>query len=189
MKVKNKIIIITAPSGSGKSTIIKYLLEKYKNLELSISATTRQARINEKNGREYYFISLEEYKKKIKNDEFVEWEEVYKDIFYGTLSTEVERIWRANKIAVFDIDVKGAIALQKKFPENSTSIFIKTKSIEVLEERLINRKTENKEQINLRISKAKQELESEKMFDFTIINDELEDAKKQISEILDRTHQ
>ncbi|HNQ27254.1 MAG TPA: guanylate kinase [Aquaticitalea sp.] len=174
---KGKLIVFSAPSGSGKTTIVRHLLEqKELNLEFSISATSREKRSNETDGVDYYFLTFEAFKKKIKNDEFLEWEEVYRDNFYGTLKTEVERIWAKGKHVIFDIDVSGGLRIKRKFPEQTLAIFVKPPSIDELKIRLKNRKTENNDKINMRIAKASAELATAPLFDKIVINDTLEHA-------------
>lgn len=171
-----KVIIISAPSGSGKTTIVHHLLEYFPMLEFSISACSRDPRNNEKHSKDYYFLSIQNFKEKIKNQEFLEWEEVYKDHFYGTLKSEVNRIWDKNHIVVFDVDVVGGNNLKKHFKEKALSIFIAPPSFEVLEERLKNRGTDSEENIKKRIDKAQFEMTFSPHFDITIINDNLEIA-------------
>jgi guanylate kinase len=174
---KGKLIVFSAPSGSGKTTIVRYLLkQKELNLEFSISATSRAKRGEEENGKDYYFLTFEEFKKKIKNNEFLEWEEVYRDNFYGTLKTEVERIWAKGKHVIFDIDVSGGLRIKRKFPEETLAIFVKPPSIDELKIRLKNRKTESSDKINMRIAKASAELATAPLFDKVVINDELDHA-------------
>jgi len=182
----NKLIIFSAPSGSGKTTIITEVLKSFPNLEFSVSACSRKPRKGEVHGKNYYFLSINEFKQKIANDEFVEWEEVYKDNFYGTLKSELRRIWNKGNHVVFDVDVVGGVNLKKKFPNNSLAIFIKAPSIEVLEQRLRNRGTETEEQIQKRIGKAQKELEYSKYFDIVIVNDVLDIA---INETIDAIKQ
>jgi len=171
-----KCIIFSAPSGAGKTTIVKYLLRNVENLEFSISAASRQPRGREVNGMDYHFFSIEEFKAKIANNDFVEWEEVYNDNFYGTLKAEVEKAWRSGKTVVFDVDAIGGINLKKIFGENALSIFIKPPSLFVLEQRLKNRKTENEQQIKMRLDKANEELSHSSVFDYVLLNDNLEKA-------------
>lgn len=171
-----KVIIISAPSGSGKTTIVHHLLEYFPMLEFSISACSRDPRNNEKHSKDYYFLSIQNFKEKIKNQEFLEWEEVYKDHFYGTLKSEVNRIWDKNHIVIFDVDVVGGNNLKKHFKEKALSIFIAPPSFEVLEERLKNRGTDSEENIKKRIDKAQFEMTFSPNFDITIINDNLEIA-------------
>jgi len=171
-----KIIIITAPSGAGKTSITRYLLNKYPQLTFSVSAATREARKDEKNGVDYYFISLEAFQEKIKNNEFIEWEMVYEGKYYGTLKSEMERIWSEGKTPILDIDVKGAIHVQQQFPDTSLSIFVLPPSLEELKNRLKVRGTENLENIAVRLNKATYELSFSHSFNKVIINDKLEEA-------------
>ncbi len=172
-----KLIVFSAPSGSGKTTIVRHLLkQKELGLEFSISATSREIRGEEVDGKDYYFLTFEEFKKKIKNDEFLEWEEVYRDNFYGTLKTEVERIWAKGKHVIFDIDVSGGLRIKRKFPKETLAIFVKPPSIDELKIRLKNRKTESNDKINMRIAKASAELATAPLFDKVVVNDELEHA-------------
>ena len=174
---KGKLIVFSAPSGSGKTTIVRHLLGiKDLNLEFSISATSRERRGNEVNGKDYYYLSLKEFKNKIKNDEFLEWEEVYRDNFYGTLKAEVERIWALGKNVIFDIDVSGGLRIKRKFPEQTLAIFVKPPSIDELKIRLKNRKTETEEKISMRVAKASAELATAPLFDVIVVNDDLEKA-------------
>jgi guanylate kinase len=174
---KRKLIVFSAPSGSGKTTIVRHLLGlKDLNLEFSISATSREKRGNEVDGKDYYFLSLEAFKKNIKNDAFLEWEEVYRDNFYGTLKTEVERIWAMGKNVIFDIDVSGGLRIKRKFPEETLAIFVKPPSIDELKIRLKNRKTETEAKINMRVAKASAELATAPLFDVIVVNDDLDKA-------------
>lgn len=180
MKEENKqgkLIVFSAPSGSGKTTIVRHLLGvEDLNLEFSISATSREKRGEEIDGKDYYFLSAKEFKNKIKNDEFLEWEEVYRDNFYGTLKTEVERIWAKGKNVIFDIDVSGGLRIKRKFPEETLAIFVKPPSIDELKIRLKKRKTESEDKINMRVAKASAELATAPLFDTIIVNDDLEKA-------------
>lgn len=178
---KGKLIIVSAPSGAGKTTLVKHLLDYIDTLEFSISCATRSPRPNETNGRDYYFISTDKFKKKIENNEFAEWEEVYKGSFYGTLKSEIERILKKGNSVIFDIDVVGGINLKKLYPD-SLSIFIMPPSIEELENRLRNRKTENEEKLNQRIQKATKEMGMANNFDCIILNDNLENSQSEILE-------
>lgn len=178
--MNKKVIIFSAPSGAGKTTIVKHFLQLYPNWSFSISATTRPSRNNEENGTDYYFLNEEEFKYKIDNQEFVEWEEVYSGRYYGTLKSELERIWAQNKIVIFDVDVKGGINLKKIFGSQALSIFISPPSIEVLKDRLINRKTETEETLKIRVKKAEEEMTFASQFDKIIINDLLEHAINEI---------
>ncbi|EGV42246.1 guanylate kinase [Bizionia argentinensis JUB59] len=176
-KTKGKLIVFSAPSGSGKTTIVRHLLRlDTLDLEFSISATSREKRGDEIDSKDYYFLSAQEFKNKIKNDEFLEWEEVYRDNFYGTLKTEVERIWAQGKHVIFDIDVSGGLRIKRKFPEETISIFVKPPSIDELKIRLKKRKTESDDKINMRIAKASAELATAPLFDVIIENDNLEKA-------------
>lgn len=184
MKKKGKIVIISAPSGAGKTTIVKEIMKTdILNLMFSVSATSRKPRNYEKHSKDYYFLSPEQFKTEISKDNFVEWEEVYQNQFYGTLKSEVDRIWKLNKNIIFDVDVKGGINIKKQFKENSISIFIKPPSINELKNRLINRGTETEASLKKRIEKAEYELTFANQFDFIIINDELDKA---INETLNR---
>lgn len=178
--MKGKLVIISAPSGAGKTTIVKHLIEKGLNLEFSVSATTRSPRNSEKNGREYYFISVPEFIVRVKNNEFVEWEEVYKDFYYGTLRSEIERIWAKGKHILFDVDVKGGINLKKTFGHKAISIFIMPPSIKELEKRLRLRGTDDAAGIRVRVAKAKSEMKLADQFDSIVINERLELAENEI---------
>lgn len=172
-----KLIIFSAPSGSGKTTIVKYLLQQEElNLAFSISATSRPRRGKEKNGEHYYFMSISEFKRHIKAEDFLEWEEVYRDNFYGTLKSEVERLWAQGKNVIFDIDVAGGLRIKKKFPERTLAVFVKPPSVDELKIRLKKRSTENDDKINMRIAKASVELATAPQFDKIIKNYELEAA-------------
>ncbi len=180
----NKMIILSAPSGSGKSTIIQYLLQKGFPLEFSISATTRAPRGTEKNGVEYYFYTVEEFKKKIENQEFVEFEEVYQNRFYGTLKSECERIWSKGNVIVFDVDVAGGMRLKKLFGDKALSLFIQAPSVDVLRQRLEGRKTDSPEEIQKRLDKAAYEMQFASKFDKIVINDELSKACADAEQLL-----
>jgi guanylate kinase len=174
-----KLIVFSAPSGSGKTTIVRHLLEqKDLNLEFSVSATSRPPRENEVDGKDYYFKSLKEFKQHIKNDEFLEWEEVYRDNFYGTLKSEVQRIWNKGKNVIFDIDVVGGLDIKKMYPELTLAVFVKPPSIEELKIRLKKRKTESDERINMRVAKASVEMATAPQFDHILINNNLNEALK-----------
>lgn len=175
-----KLIVFSAPSGSGKTTIVRHLLEQPElNLEFSISATSREKRGLEIDGKDYHFITAEAFKKHIDKDEFVEWEEVYHNNFYGTLKSEVERIWKQGKHAIFDIDVIGGLRIKRKFPEQTLAVFVQPPSIEEMEKRLRNRKTDSEEKIVERVEKAERELQYAKDFDQILINDDLNKAKEE----------
>ena len=186
----NKILIITAPSGAGKTSITKYLMNKFPVLTFSVSAATRQARGTESNGVDYYFISGEEFKHKIQNNEFVEWEMVYEGKYYGTLKAELQRIWEQGKIPVLDIDVKGAIHVQQQFNEGTLSLFIEPPSVNDLKTRLESRGTESKESLAARLNKASYELSFKEQFDKTVVNADLQtaciDAEKIVIDFLNR---
>lgn len=174
--MKGKIIIITAPSGSGKTSIARYLLSKYPVLAFSVSAATRAPRDNEKNGVDYYFMSVEEFQNKIHSKEFMEWEMVYEDKYYGTLKSEMERLWSLGKVAILDIDVKGAIHVQKQYPENSLSIFIQPPSVDELKKRLQGRGLDDEKNIETRVNKANYEISFKHSFDVLVVNDNFEKA-------------
>jgi guanylate kinase len=177
MQKQGKLIVFSAPSGSGKTTIVRHLLSHPElNLAFSVSATSREPRGEEKHGEHYYFISLKEFKQHIKNDDFLEWEEVYRDNFYGTLKKEVERIWAEGKHVIFDIDVAGGLRIKKKFPEQTLAVFVKPPSIDELKIRLKKRKTESEDKINMRIAKASVELATAPQFDVVIKNTDLDTA-------------
>ncbi|MBC7867439.1 MAG: guanylate kinase [Gloeobacteraceae cyanobacterium ES-bin-316] len=171
-----KILIITAPSGAGKTSITRHLMQKFSELAFSISAATRSPRSNESNGADYYFMSEESFQQKIKNKEFAEWEMVYEGKYYGTLKSELERIWAQKQIPVLDIDVKGAIHVQKQYPINTLSIFIEPPSVDELKKRLEGRGTETDQSLASRINKAAYEISFKTHFDKIIVNDELEKA-------------
>ncbi len=180
---QDKIIIITAPSGAGKTSITHFLLKKYPELAFSISAATRQARSHEKDGVDYYFLSLEDFRQKIREGAFVEWEMVYEGKYYGTLRTELQRIWDNNQIPLLDIDVKGAIHVQQQFPQTSLSIFIEPPSVGELKRRLESRGTETPESLRDRVNKAAYEISFKHHFDHCIVNDNLDDACAQAARI------
>lgn len=182
---KGKLFVFSAPSGSGKTTIVRHLLKQERfNLEFSISATSREPRGKEKEGEDYYFINLREFKDKIKSDEFLEWEEVYRDNFYGTLKSEVERIWALKKHVIFDIDVVGGLRIKHKFPEETLAVFVKPPSVDELKIRLKKRSTESEDKINMRIAKASVELATAPQFDKIIKNYILEDALKEAENLI-----
>jgi guanylate kinase len=176
MAMSNKIIIITAPSGAGKTSITHYLMNKFPQLSFSISAATRQARSEEKNGKDYYFMSMDDFKQKIQHNEFVEWEMVYEGKYYGTLKSELQRIWKESKIPVLDIDVQGAIHVQQQYPESSLTLFIEPPSVPELKKRLQSRGTESEESLAARVNKASYELSFKDQFDKVILNDDLQKA-------------
>ncbi len=169
-----KAIIFSAPSGSGKTTIVKFLLDKIPSLGFSISACTRDKRESiEKSRKDYYFLTTEEFKKKIEKEDFIEWEEVYPGKFYGTLNSEIKRLWEEGKQVIFDVDVKGGVNLKEHFGNKALAVFVKPPSLEILEQRLSARKTETEDSLSQRISKAKSEMKFECKFDVTLVNDDL----------------
>lgn len=175
--MQGKIIIFSAPSGAGKTTIVKHLLQVNPNLAFSISACTRDKRgRTEENGKDYYFITPEEFKQKIENDEFVEWEEVYEGAFYGTLKSEIERIWKSGKHVILDVDVKGGLSIKHFYKERALAVFVKPPSIDELAKRLQARNTDSASSISSRVFKAEFELKFENQFDKVIVNDNLEEA-------------
>lgn len=180
----SKIIILTAPSGAGKTSITRYLLQQMPQLQFSISAATRQPRNGERHGVDYHFLSVADFQKNIRENAFVEWEMVYEGKYYGTLKWELERIWSQGKIPLLDIDVKGAIHVQKQFPNNSLSLFIQAPSIEELKRRLESRGTETPESLHTRISKADYEMSFAHNFDQIIINDDLTSAQQKAQEMV-----
>ena len=182
--MQGKLIIFSAPSGAGKTTIVHHLLKVFPNLKFSVSACSRPMRKDETNGVDYYFISVEEFKQKIVNEEFVEWEEVYKDNFYGTLKAEIERIWKKGHHIIFDMDVVGGLNLKKQFEEKAVAIFVMPPSIQHLEARLKMRETETPESIARRIGKAANELKKFDLFDKIILNDKLENAFAEAEKIV-----
>jgi len=180
-----KLIVFSAPSGSGKTTIVRHLLKTFgQHLEFSISATSRAPRSNEVNGKDYYFISLKEFKKHIKNDDFLEWEEVYRDNFYGTLKSEVQRIWDMGKHVIFDIDVVGGLNIKNTYPDSTLAVFVKPPNIEELKKRLKKRQTETDDKINMRVAKASIEMATAPQFDHILINNDLEEALKNAEQLV-----
>ncbi|MDQ3536624.1 MAG: guanylate kinase [Bacteroidota bacterium] len=181
-----KAFIFSAPSGSGKTTIVKHLLDKNPNLGFSISACTRDKRgRKEENGKDYYFLTPDEFKQKIDEDQFIEWEEVYEGNFYGTLKSEVERIWQEGKHVIFDVDVKGGLNLKNYFKEKALAVFVKVPSLEILESRLYDRNTDSPSSISRRLFKAKFEMAFENQFDIILINENLDDSLKNAQKLLD----
>ena len=182
--MEGKVFIFTAPSGSGKTTVVKHLLSKYKELEFSVSATTRERRVHETDGKDYYFMSAETFREKISQGAFLEWEEVYKDQYYGTLASEVDRIWNKGKHVVFDIDVHGAKNIKSLYGSKCMSVFVRPPSFEILVERLTNRNTETEASLQKRIKKVKRELEFENSFDIVLVNDVLDITLKEANHIV-----
>ncbi len=180
-----KLLVFSAPSGSGKTTIVRYLLEQRElNLAFSVSATSRPRRIREKHGEHYYFMSISEFKKNIRDNNFLEWEEVYRDNFYGTLKSEVERLWAEGKNVIFDIDVVGGLRIKKKFPKETLAVFVKPPSVDELKIRLKKRSTETDDKINMRIAKASIELATAPQFDKIIKNYALDMALKEAQKLV-----
>ena len=179
-----KLIVISAASGSGKTSIVNYLLKNIPELSFSISACSREKRKNEINGKDYYFLEVDEFKNKIKENAFLEWEEVYKNHFYGTLKSELNRIFNQDKAAIFDVDVAGGLNIKKKYFNESLAIFIMPPSIDVLRERLRNRGSESEESLKIRIGNAKKEISRNKEFDVVILNDDFKIACQEIKEVV-----
>lgn len=185
MKYSNKkIVIITAPSGAGKTSITRYLLKQFPQLAFSISAATRSPRGTEQHGKDYYFMSVEEFKNHIRQNDFMEWEMVYEGKYYGTLKSEMERIWSLHQVPMLDIDVKGAIHIQQQYPHNSLSLFIEPPSVEELKKRLVSRGTESAESLAARVNKASYEIGFKHHFDHVIINDQLEKACQEAASLI-----
>lgn len=184
-KILDKLLIFSAPSGSGKTTVVKHLLEtKQSKLGFSVSVTTRQPRPNEIDGREYHFLDLDTFKRKVNNGDFLEYEEVYSGILYGTLWSEVKKIWSENKIVVFDVDVKGGLNLKRKFGDQALAVFLRPPSVDTLMDRLKNRSTEVEHQLQERIEKAQYELSFENEYDVVVVNDVLEDTFAQCEQLV-----
>lgn len=181
-----KMIIVSAPSGAGKTTIVRALLEKFPKLEFSVSACSRAKRKGEVNGKDYYFLSPEEFKMKIENDEFVEWEEVYNGSYYGTLKSELERIWSKGNHVIFDVDVVGGLNIKKQYPEHSLAVFVMPPDMETLKKRLENRGTENPESLKKRLEKAEYEMSFANKFDHVLINDDIDRAKNEAYNIIEK---
>ncbi|BAV95185.1 guanylate kinase [Ichthyobacterium seriolicida] len=184
-KSGGKLLIFSAPSGSGKTTLVKYLLEINKSLSFSISACSRAKRQGEVDGKNYYFLSVEEFKKNIEENKFIEWEEVYPNNFYGTLKSEIERIWSLGKHVVLDVDVVGGLNIKKMYSRQALAVFVKVSSLEELKKRLKKRATETDEKLQIRIEKIIKELEYSKYFDAIVLNDDLITAKKQAVKLVD----
>ena len=184
MSISNKIIIITAPSGAGKTSITRHLLKTFPQLAFSVSAATREARGMEKDGDDYYFMSANSFRQKIQQNEFVEWEMVYEGKYYGTLKTELERIWSENRIPVLDIDVKGAIHVKQQYPDAALTLFIDPPSVDELKKRLESRGTETAAALAARVNKASYEISFKNNFDKIVVNDNLQKACKEAEEIV-----
>ncbi|HMU09554.1 MAG TPA: guanylate kinase [Ferruginibacter sp.] len=182
--IHQKILIITAPSGAGKTSITHHLMKNFPVLAFSVSAATRQARGTEKDGVDYYFMSVDDFKQKIQNKEFAEWEMVYEGKYYGTLKSELKRIWALNKVPVLDIDVKGAIHIQQQYPENTLSLFVEPPSVNELKRRLLSRGTETEESLAARINKASYEMSFKDHFNKVVVNDELQRACAEAEQIV-----
>jgi len=182
--MKGKAIIFCAPSGSGKTTLVKHLLNKYSNLGFSISACTRDKRgRNEENGKDYHFLSIHDFKERIDNEEFIEWEEVYPGAYYGTLKSEIERMWDEGKNVIFDVDVKGGINIKKYFGDAALAIYVKVPSMEELEKRLRGRGTDSEDSISRRLYKMKFEMEFQNRFDVILTNDDIETSWQKAEEL------
>ena len=179
-----KAIIFSAPSGAGKTTLVRSMLEKFPVLSFSVSATNRSRREGETEGKDYYFISTEAFQEAVRNNRFVEYEEVYSGNFYGTFRAEVERIWQQGKVVIFDVDVVGGLSLKRQFQDDALSIFVKAPSVEVIENRLRQRKTESDEKIAIRLAKAESEMQYAVAFDKILLNDELELALARATEMI-----
>lgn len=173
---KHKLVVFSAPSGSGKTTVVRHLLDVIPDLEFSISATTRPMRAGEKHGQDYYFYTNEEFQAAIEKNAFIEYEEVYKGVNYGTLKTEVHRLWEEGKTVIFDLDVEGGLTIKKYYGEQALALFLRPPSVDILIDRLRSRNTENEEQLTMRIAKVHSELKFEQLFDKVIVNDVLSDT-------------
>lgn len=175
-----KVVIFSAPSGAGKTSLVRHLLDQGLPLEFSVSACSRSPRVNEQDGKDYHFLSLKDFKEKIATDAFLEWEEVYEDMFYGTLKSEVERIWENGKVVIFDVDVVGGINIKKHFGEQALAVFITPPSIDELKNRLQGRGTETTESLQKRLGKAEAEIAQQDAFDIVIVNDDLDTACQEV---------
>lgn len=188
--MNGKVIIVSAPSGAGKTSIVKHVLNFLPELRFSTSATTRTMRKGEVNGKDYHFLSVDDFKKGIRRNDFLEWEEVYANQFYGTLKSEIQRIWDEGKTVIFDVDVKGGLNIKKYFGDNALAIFVEPPTVQELENRLRNRGTETEESLRKRVEKAEYELSFAPQFDKIILNDNLDDAREEmlqtIREFLDK---
>ena len=179
-----KLIVISAPSGAGKTSIVHHLLKNMSELSFSVSACSREKREKETHGEDYYFLGVEGFKERIKEDAFLEWEQVYENQYYGTLKSEIERIWSAGKTVIFDVDVVGGLNIKKKYPTECLSVFIMPPSVDVLRERLSGRSSESEEKIEIRLDKAEEEITQNQKFDTIILNDEFEIACEEIQEVI-----
>ena len=175
-----KVVIFSAPSGAGKTSLVRHLLDQGLPLEFSVSACSRSPRVNEQDGKDYHFLSLKDFKEKIATDAFLEWEEVYEDMFYGTLKSEVERIWENGKVVIFDVDVVGGINIKKHFGEQALAVFVTPPSIDELKNRLQGRGTETTESLQKRLGKAEAEIAQQDAFDIVIVNDDLDTACQKV---------
>ena len=184
--MSKKVVIFSAPSGSGKSTVVSHVLPLHPEMDFSVSATSRKPRGTEQDGVEYLFYSADIFRKLVEMDKFVEYEEVYKDNFYGTLKSEVNRIWSKGHVIIFDVDVKGGVNLKKYFGDRALSVFIQAPSVEALRERLINRGTDSPEAIEARVAKAAEEMTYADKFDYILVNDDLETALKEAEQVVDK---
>lgn len=184
--MSKKVVIFSAPSGSGKSTVVSHVLPLHPEMEFSVSATSRKPRGSEQDGVEYLFYSADIFRKLVEMDKFVEYEEVYKDNFYGTLKSEVNRIWSKGHVIIFDVDVKGGVNLKKYFGDRALSVFIQAPSVEALRQRLINRGTDSPEAIEARVAKAAEEMTYADKFDYILVNDDLETALKEAEQVVDK---
>ena len=184
--MSKKVVIFSAPSGSGKSTVVSHVLPLHPEMEFSVSATSRKPRGTEQDGVEYLFYSADIFRKLVEMDKFVEYEEVYKDNFYGTLKSEVNRIWSKGHVIIFDVDVKGGVNLKKYFGDRALSVFIQAPSVEALRQRLTNRGTDSLEAIEARVAKAAEEMTYAGKFDYILVNDDLETALKEAEQVVDK---
>ena len=180
----NKLIVISAPSGAGKTSIVTHLLKNMDALSFSVSACSRDKRENETDGKDYHFLGVEDFKKKIKEDAFLEWEEVYENQFYGTLKSEVQRVWNEGKVVIFDVDVAGGLNIKKQYPKECLSIFIMPPSVDVLRERLSGRGSETDVKIEVRLAKAEEEIAKNQKFDKVILNDDFEIACEETQKVI-----
>lgn len=184
--MNERTLIFSAPSGAGKSTVVRHILQTFPDLmEFSVSATSRAPRGQERDGVEYYFVSPEEFRRLVGEDAFVEYEEVYEDHFYGTLKSEVDRIWKKGRVIIFDVDVKGGVNLKKYFGEKALSVFIQAPSVEVLRHRLVGRGTDSPEAIDERVAKAAEEMTYAPLFDYVLVNDDLRTALAEVEKVVE----